>query len=72
MTKSNAESGFNNLKVLPDFDPYSYPTDYFDITENYKHVGAGALTNYRNIPNPSQVFSVTGANAMVDWIFRVC
>lgn len=58
-----------NSPSLPTYDPYSYPTDYFDVSGSYKHVGAGALIENRHIADPTQVFSVTGADAIVDWVF---
>src|SRR5690606_30411600 len=60
---------FTNEPNIPAFDPHSYPTEYFDITEYYTHVGPGASPEFRNIPDPAQVFSVTGADAIVDWVF---
>lgn len=60
---------FDGLNYLPSNDPYSYPMIYFDITSNFRHVGAGAMTNLRNIPQPEVVFAVSDHNAIVDWVF---
>ncbi|MBK8623012.1 MAG: Ig-like domain-containing protein [Saprospiraceae bacterium] len=60
---------FDGLNYIPSNDPYSYPMIYFDITSNFRHVGAGAMTNLRNIPQPEVVFAVSDHNAIVDWVF---
>ncbi|MFZ1703295.1 MAG: hypothetical protein WAT79_03055 [Saprospiraceae bacterium] len=62
----NPFTGETNIPVQ---DPYSYPTEFFDISSEYQHIGQGGLEKWRNIINQGVVFGVTGANAIVDWLF---
>ncbi|MFZ1702738.1 MAG: Ig-like domain-containing protein, partial [Saprospiraceae bacterium] len=62
-------SPYTGSNHIPSSDPYSYPTTYFDISYRYTHVGMGAQSQWRNIPNPAAVFAVVGENAIVDWVF---
>jgi uncharacterized protein YjdB len=60
---------FNNQNYIPVTDPYSIPTNNFDISSNFEHKGCGTLTVFKTILDPENVFSVSGQNAIVDWIF---
>jgi len=60
---------FNGRNEIPTFDPYSQPTEFVNIVNKYNKVGPGLLTKFRTIRDSSTVFSVTGQNAIVDWVF---
>jgi hypothetical protein len=62
-------SPFTGSNYIPVTDPYSTPTQHFDISGAYQHEGPGGQSPYTTISNPTQVFSVTGQNAIVDWVF---
>ncbi len=54
---------------LPSSDPFSHRFGYVDVAARFNKVGPGANPLYQTIPNPEAVFSVSGSNAIVDWIF---
>ena len=55
---------------IPARDPYTYNTSaLFDFTSKYLHVGPGNLSSNQIIPDSAAVFSVTGRDAIVDWVF---
>lgn len=65
---------FTDTRVIPDDDIYQTPlvvNEYItiDITGSFTHVACGAYSQYRTIAEPFSVFSVTGEDAIVDWIF---
>jgi len=62
-------SPFNGNTYLPTLDPYSFATQYFDLRSKYTHVPPGNRPELRMISDSAQVFSVTGRNAIVDWVF---
>jgi len=62
-------SPFTGQSFIPVQDPYSYPTEYINIVSKFKKVGAGTLTRFHVIEDPTTVFGVTGQNAIVDWVF---
>ncbi|MBK9042687.1 MAG: hypothetical protein IPN97_05685 [Saprospiraceae bacterium] len=62
----NPVTGQNHIPVR---DPHFYPTLFNDISGLYIHTGAGSQFRYTNISDSASVFSVTGDNAIVDWIF---
>lgn len=62
-------NGFTNQNYLPTQDPYTFNTQFVNIKSKYKHHGPGLLPQYQTIQNPSVVFGVTGADAIVDWVF---
>lgn len=67
-------NSFTNTRVIPDNDIYQTPlvlNDYItiDLTGSYTHVACGAYNQYKTIVQPNTVFSVTGENAIVDWVF---
>jgi len=58
LMKDNLRSG----NVIPTTEPYSsYPYNM-----HFTHVGGGG---WEMIPSPETLFSVTGADAIVDWVF---
>lgn len=55
---------------LPAQDPYSVATEYTALLlEKYEHVGAGGDYDHTTITNPGYIFGLTGADAIVDWVF---
>jgi hypothetical protein len=63
------QSGFTGQNYLPDLDPYSFDTEFVQITSRYNHKGPGTLFEHCSVAQPAQVFGVTGQDAIVDWIF---
>ena len=57
------------LNYLPTIDPYHFALDFMDHRENFNHVWPGTMLRYCSIPNSAAVMSVTGDNAIVDWVF---
>jgi uncharacterized protein YjdB len=62
-------SPFTGQNLIPHHDPYTFATDHVNVTSKFIKVGPGLLTRYQSISDPAQVFSVTGQNAIVDWVF---
>jgi len=62
-------SPFNGSRYIPNSSPYKFPTEFINITNKFNHVGPGLLPELQTIINPPTVFSVTGQNAIVDWVF---
>jgi len=63
-------SPFTQQNYIPSSDPYTYPTTVNDLLfEKYIKVGAGLIVENTIIPDPGSVFSVTGDDAIVDWVF---
>ena len=62
-------SPFDGKNYIPLSDPYTYATGSFDFTNKYAHVGPGLLTENHDILDSMAVFSVTGHDAIVDWVF---
>jgi len=61
---------FDGKNYIPTADPYSFATSpILDFTSQYTHVGAGLLTENQFITDSVGVFSVTGDDAIVDWVF---
>lgn len=68
------DNPFNNTRLIPDNDIYQTPhvvndNITIDITSSFTHVACGTLPAYKSIPEPMTVFSVTGEDAIVDWMF---
>lgn len=62
-------SPFTGQSFIPVQDPYRYPTEYINIVNKFKKVGAGTLSRFHVIADPGTVFGITGQNAIVDWVF---
>jgi hypothetical protein len=60
---------FSGQNVIPLKDPYSHVLPNMDLTKRFKHVPPIQGSQYLNITDSIGVFSVTGRNAIVDWIF---
>jgi len=65
---------FTDTRVIPDNDIYQTPlvvNEYvtIDVTNSFTHVACGTYSQYQTIIEPFSVFSVTGEDAIVDWIF---
>ena len=68
------DSPFDNSRHIPDDDIYQTPyvvNAYVttDVTDKYTHVACGAYPIFQSIPDPVTVFSTTGEDAIVDWVF---
>lgn len=55
--------------VIPVKDPYKFATEFVDVTSYYEFLMPGSLPQYDSIPDTAAVFSVTGDDAIVDWVF---
>jgi len=65
--RNSPHDGKNHIPML---DPYSNKNELFDVTDTiFTKVGPGLLQENLAIPDSTAVFSVTGENAIVDWIF---
>jgi hypothetical protein len=62
-------SPFTGLNSIPVIDPYNSIINGLDLSPKFVHVGAGGNAEYRTITDSLAVFSTTGANAIVDWVF---
>ena len=61
---------FNNENYIPLADPYQFAVSpILDYTSKFTHVGAGLLPENQFITDSAAVFSVTGDDAIVDWVF---
>ena len=70
-------SPFNGVNYIPVQDPYqvnmideglAYPYDTY-LNLLYSHTAPGDNTEFLTIPDPSNVFAVSGEDAIVDWVF---
>ncbi len=62
-------SPFTGKNYIPLSDPYKTTINFVDLSDNFKHVGAGALPEYGTITDSAAVFGVSNHNAIVDWVF---
>lgn len=62
-------SPFTGERVIPDTDPYANDTEFIYLSDKYRHVYPGDNIEFRTIVNPASVFGVSGADAIVDWVF---
>ena len=64
-------SPFNSVRYIPDSDPYSLMDVYSweGNIDRYIHSQSGLLPGFTIIADPTQVFGVTGEDAIVDWVF---
>jgi hypothetical protein len=60
---------FTGSNFIPQSDPYSFATEFTDLTAQYSHKGAGMLSRNCHISDAGAVFSVSGRDAIVDWVF---
>ena len=61
-------SPYTSTNYIPSNDPYQNAQTYFDITSKYTELAPGNRTEYSHVTSAS-VFTVTGQNAIVDWVF---
>ncbi|MEM9544650.1 MAG: Ig-like domain-containing protein [Bacteroidota bacterium] len=62
-------SPYTGENYIPLTDPYTYDHDPFIDTENkFVKMGPGMLSNNLTIADSLKVFSVSGENAIVDWV----
>ena len=62
-------SPFTGENYIPVIDPYTYGNELFDDTPSkFVKMGPGLLAENLEISDSLAVFSVTGDNAIVDWI----
>ena len=65
--RENPFTGENNIPVA---DPYRYPSSNVDVTGAFEfNLPPGATNLYDIITDSALVFSTTGENAIVDWVF---
>ena len=76
-------NSFTGKRYIPNRDPFKYPVSLkvetspndsvslitLDVVSKFTKVGAGTYSRWDSIPNPADVFLVTGQNAIVDWVF---
>ena len=62
-------SPYTGSNCIPLRDPYKHASGFVDIGNNYIHTGAGMLAKFDSIQNINTVFTTTGENAIVDWVF---
>ncbi len=55
--------------AIPVKDPYKFASEFVDVTQYYEFMMPGSLPQYDSIPDTASVFSVTGDDAIVDWVF---
>ncbi len=62
-------SPFTGLNYIPYLDPYSNSNELYDDTASkFVKMGPGLLPENMVISDPMSVFSVSGDNAIVDWV----
>ena len=62
-------SPFTGLNYIPVNDPYTFQSNVSsDVHLVYNHIGPHLLAKNQTIPDSMSVFSVTGEDAIVDWI----
>jgi len=62
-------SPFTGKNYLPLSDPYSFKNELFvDTKDQFTKMGAGLMLNNQFITDSLAVFSVEGADAIVDWV----
>ncbi len=63
-------SPFTGLNYIPAKDPYEFATPYLDVTSSYTVKAPQSTdTSLQHVSDSATVFSVTGQNAVVDWVF---
>lgn len=62
-------SPFNSINYIPNADPYKFPSTFVNLSTKYTHKNPGNKLEFAIIPDPTTVFSVSGRDAIVDWVF---
>jgi hypothetical protein len=63
-------SPFTGLNIIPPFDPYTTSTAYVNVTGKSKNLPPQTTyTQFQHVTDSTTVFSVTGQNAIVDWVY---
>ena len=62
-------SPYTGLNYIPKTDPYLGSVGFLDLSSKFTHYGPGLLPENQTIPDSASVFSVTGENAIVDWVY---
>ncbi|MBK8622946.1 MAG: Ig-like domain-containing protein [Saprospiraceae bacterium] len=62
-------SPYTGQNHIPAIDPYTHSMEFFDLSFIYEHTSGSDAQRFTEIPDPVTVFSVTGQNAIVDWVF---
>ncbi len=60
---------FDGKNLIPAKDPYKFGTEFVTINNKYTYVTPGNQTIYNRVTDSVAVFSVTGRDAIVDWVF---
>jgi hypothetical protein len=63
-------STFTAQNIIPPFDPYTTSTAYVNVTGKSKKLPPQTTyTQFQQVTDSATVFSVTGQNAIVDWVY---
>jgi uncharacterized protein YjdB len=62
-------SPFNSINYIPSADPYKFPSTFVNLSSKYTHKSPGNKLEFAIIADPTTVFSVSGRDAIVDWVF---
>ncbi|MBC7885832.1 MAG: hypothetical protein H7X99_10175 [Saprospiraceae bacterium] len=62
-------SPFDGQNYIPVNDPYQTTVKFVDLSVSNEHVGLGSSPELSTIADSAGVFGLTGANAIVDWVF---
>jgi hypothetical protein len=60
---------FDGKNYIPTKDPYKFDTPTVAISNKYEFVATGTMSRYADPLDSLAVFSVTGRDAIVDWVF---
>jgi trimeric autotransporter adhesin len=60
---------FDGKNYIPARDPYKFGTKFVKINNKYTKHLPGSLPQYDFIADSTNVFAVTGTDAIVDWVF---
>jgi trimeric autotransporter adhesin len=60
---------FTGLSYIPANNPYRIATSKVKVTSKFPSLITGDITAFDRVSDSIQVFSITGDNAIVDWVF---
>jgi hypothetical protein len=64
--RNNPFDGKNHIPIM---DPYKFGTEFVTINNKYQYVASGTMARYSEPLDSLAVLSVTGRDAIVDWVF---
>lgn len=63
-------SPFTGINIIPPLDPYTTSTAYVNVTGKNRNLPPQTTySQYQAVTDSATVFSVTGQNAIVDWVY---